>query len=510
MKKVLLVQIMLVLIAGLIGCSNEDNPPSPPPVSDYLQLEESSVLLDDEGVSTIQVMTSFDLADGTSLYCYKLSESGDTITADFEISSVKKGDNSSWQVVLSDKGETMAYDEKAVLVYEDVNTSSSFSSDPFNVRKRFFTGLPVVMIVTPDSANVTSKEDWMKNTRMSIYDEQGALNYEGDLAIKGRGNTTWSAPKKPYALKLDSKSEILGMPKHKRWVLLANYLDKTLMRNHIAFFIAKAKGISLEWTPRGTFVDLVLNGKHLGNYYLCEQIKIDENRVNVHENEPDDIDGGYLLELDTYYDEVNKFRTPFRKLPVMFKEPDEDDLTPAQFEYVKDYFAKVENALYADDSQKTGNYKDLIDVNTFVDFWFVNEVTGCDESSWPKSCYMHKDKGGKLKAGPVWDYDYATFGKFYGKFITNKYVWNDQILADPEVMALARERWQMLMPEFMKVADEIDRLKEILEKSAEVNEKMWPITGSNVNGDEKLPFGEAADLMKKNLMERLNWIDMNL
>lgn len=509
MKDTLLFKILLVLFVGCIGCSKEDTPA--PPAPDYLQLDKDLVLLEDKGTSTIQVTTSFDLADGTTLHCYKLSDSGDMISAAFEISSVKKGNDTSWEVTLLDKGGTWAYDEKAVIVYKELNNpASSFQSEPFKVRKRFFTGLPVVMIDTPDSAKITSKKDWMKNTRMRIYNEQGILDYEGDLAIKGRGNTTWTAPKKPYALKLDSKSEILGMPKRKRWVLLANYLDKTLMRNHIAFFIAKAKGISLDWTPRGTFVDLVLNGKHLGNYYLCEQIKIDENRVNVHENTPDDIDGGYLLELDVYYDEVNKYRSPIRDLPVMFKEPDEDDLTTAQFEYVKDYFTKVENTLYADDYLETGNYKDLIDVNTFVDFWFVNEVTGCDESSWPKSCYMHKDKGGKLKAGPIWDYDYATFGKFYGKFITNKYVWNDRILADPEVMKLARERWQMLLPEFMKVADEIDRLKEVLGKSAEVNEKMWPITGSTVNGDEKLPFKEAAEKMKKNVIERLEWINTNL
>lgn len=509
MKNTHLFNVLLMLFVGLMGCSDEDAPPAPVP--DYLRIEESLVLLEDNETSTIQITTSFDLADGTSLRCYKLTDSEDETSADFEIRSVKKVDESRWEIVLADKGEAWAYDTKAILVYEDVNDpSSSFRSEPFNVRKRFFTGLPVVMIDTPDSAKITSKEDWMKNTRMRIYDEQGVLDYEGDLAIKGRGNTTWAAPKKPYALKLDNKSEILGMPKHKRWVLLANYLDKTLMRNHIAFFLAKAKGISLDWTPRGTFVDLVLNGKHLGNYYLCEQIKIDENRVNVHENEPDDIDGGYLLELDTYYDEVNKFRSPIRDLPVMFKEPDEDDLTPAQFDFVKDYFTEVEEALYADDYLETRRYQDLIDVNTFVDFWFVNEVTGCAESYWPKSCYMHKDKGGKLKAGPVWDYDYGTFGHFYGDFITNEFIWNDRILADPEVKALVRERWQMLLPEFMKVADEIERLKGILGKSAEANEKMWPLKASDVNHDEQLPFEDAVDQLKQNLMERIEWIRTHL
>ena len=139
------------------------------------------------------------------------------------------------------------------------------------------------------------------------------------------------------------------MPKHKRWVLLANYLDRTLLRNHVAFHIAMLT--DLEWTPRGQHVELILNGEYRGNYYLCEQIKVDENRVNIHEMESSDIEGealtgGYLMELDNHYDEVNKFKSQIRELPYMFKEPDEDVLTAEQFAYMQDYVNDFENALY--------------------------------------------------------------------------------------------------------------------------------------------------------------------
>ena len=132
--------------------------------------------------------------------------------------------------------------------------------------------------------------------------------------MRGRGNSTWNYPKNPYAFKLDDKAEILGMPKHKRWVLLANWMDRTLLRNRTSFQIAASTGLA--WTPNGEFVEVILNGQHIGNYYLCEQVKIDENRLDI--NDPYDAedaysgnpaDYGYLLEADDSYDETWKFTT---------------------------------------------------------------------------------------------------------------------------------------------------------------------------------------------------------
>lgn len=130
--------------------------------------------------------------------------------------------------------------------------------------------------------------------------------------------------KKPCAFKLSSRRQALGMAKHKRRVLLANCFDRSLIRNAVVFELGRET--SLEWTPRGEYVDLVLNGVLLGNYYLCEQIKVDKNRVNITEMSSSDVDGesvtgGYLLEYDVNYDEVNKFKTAVKNYPVNIKEP---------------------------------------------------------------------------------------------------------------------------------------------------------------------------------------------
>ena len=131
------------------------------------------------------------------------------------------------------------------------------------------TSLPKVYITTPNGVGITSKEDWLKDGNIRIVDENGDEVLNASSSFKGRGNSTWTYPKKPYAIKLDKKAEVLGMPKHKRWVLLANWKDRTLMRNAVAFEMAR---VCMDWTPRGRFVELYLNGIHQGNYYLCVNI----------------------------------------------------------------------------------------------------------------------------------------------------------------------------------------------------------------------------------------------
>ena len=156
-----------------------------------------------------------------------------------------------------------------------------------NVIVKTFTGLPTLFIHTDKGEPVLTKENYIK-AKMNI---DGAGSFDDiddiDLSIRCRGNSTFSYPKKPYALKLDDKISILGKPAHKRWVLLANWMDRPLLRNRISLKVAEKTGLA--WTPGSEFVEVVLNGVHLGNYLLCEQIKIDKNRVNISSLKPSHI-----------------------------------------------------------------------------------------------------------------------------------------------------------------------------------------------------------------------------
>ena len=372
------------------------------------------------------------------------------------------------------------------------------------------TGLPRVYITTPGGVGINSKDVYVEDGTLSIFDKNGGLELNILSDFKGRGNSTWQMPKKPYAIKLSSKAEVMGMPKHKRWVLLANWVDRTLLRNDIAFEIAK-KCPALPWTPRGEFVELYLNGKHRGNYYLCEHIKIDKNRVNIDEIDEEtpetDLSGGYLLEFDTYSNaEINYFYTKHKNLPVTIKEPDEEVITswehPA-YTYIQNFVNSVEDAL------ENGNYSEiesLIDVKSYAEWWLLYNLVGNLEPNHPKSCYMYKKRNGKLYAGPAWDFDCATFIPGRKGALLTQVLWYGYLFKHDAFKSLVKERWTVLKPEFEKVFTYIDEKAEYIRESNEINLEMWPVT-QNVNEDIDLSYDDAVNRMKEAYRERITELD---
>jgi len=425
-----------------------------------------------------------------------------------------------YRVIIEDTKQSAEYDETVVMVLnvkdangDDVQISSSaFEVVGKNIEDFPKTGLPIVVINTPNSELIDSKTVWVDGSTMTIFNADMTRDYQGTLNLKGRGNSTWFYPKKPYAIKLDSKSKILGMPKHKRWCLLANWLDRTLIRNAMSFEIAyKCPGLS--WTPSGKFVELVLNGEHVGNYYLCEQIKVDKNRVNIAELDPavtegEGITGGYIMEIDTYYDEVYKFKSAIKQLPWMFSDPDE--VNGSQFNYMQNYVNEMEDALYDDARFTKREYTQYLDVDSFVDWWFVNELAMNIEGVWPKSCYMNKDKNGVIKAGPVWDFDWWTFTPQYSSvFLNLDNIYYGRLFEDPDFKKLVKNKWTSQKSDFYAVADLFDVYKSKLISSDEINHSMWPITVT-VNGDESLTFDEAITLMKNTYLTKVEWMDSQI
>ena len=367
-------------------------------------------------------------------------------------------------------------------------------------------GLPVVFINTPAAAEIPPKtEDWLAESNITIYNTDCSVDFSGTTGIRGRGNSTWKYPKKPYALKLDSKAEILGMPKHKRWVLLANWLDRTLLRNHVSFRIAMQT--DLAWTPRGEFVEVILNGNHIGNYYLCEHIKVDKNRVNIQELEESDIDGGFMMELDTYYDEVFKFKSAVKQFPYMFKDPDE--VNEDQFAFMKDFIDNLENSLYDKARFSTREYEQYLDIDSFIDWWITYELSGTTETHHPKSVYVHKDNGGKLKAGPVWDFDWKSFRPSNKTWVTKEHLYFDVLFDDPVFVAKVKERWNKHESRLREIPAFIDSEAARIRNSEVINHQMWPVT-QNTNEDIDLTFAEAVARMKQSYENKLEFMDKEI
>lgn len=380
------------------------------------------------------------------------------------------------------------------------------------------TGLPKVNIQTPEAQPITSKETWMEGAVVTIYNADGTVSYQGGTSVKGRGNSTWAYPKKPYALKLDKKSAILGMPKHKRWCLLANFIDRTMMRNDVSFEVARQMK-ALDYTPQGHFVELFLNGVHVGNYYLCEQIKVDENRVNIAELDENatsglGITGGFIMEIDSHFDELFRFKSPYADLPWQCKDPDE--VNEAQFEYIQNFVGEMESTLYDPVRFSNREFTKYMDLESFADWWIVYELTMNYETREPNSSFMHKDADtaegvAKMKAGPVWDFDYGTFLLDYTHQFGTKYdLYYPRLFDDQEFRLLVKERWELAKQGGLlnHILEYIDRNEKLLEASDELNAPMWPVTGSDdVNKDTMLNFHDAVHRMKQAFTQKYIWLE---
>lgn len=417
-------------------------------------------------------------------------------------------------------GENFINNTTAVDLRDDV-TITAYSGDyamEYTLHLECFTGLPVVHIETPGRQGIYSKEVWVEGSRLWI---DGMAQFDdiedAEMAIRGRGNSTWGYEKKAYNIKFTEKQRVLGMPKHKRWVLLANYMDRTLLRNRVAYYLAEQT--SLAWTPHCEFVELMLNGKHMGQYLLTEQVRVDNDRVDITEMTPADnsgdaITGGYLLELDFHFDHEWQWYSS-HGIPFSVKFPDEDELTTAQFEWIQRYIHEVEEAIYGSDYRDAATgYRKYIDPQSFIDYWLIYEICVNHELANPGSVFLSKDRNGKLCAGPVWDFDWGTFSynaspaAQWDLFMTHAW-WYGRLFDDPDFWALAKERWRVLKPRFESVFDFIDAERRSIEQSWYRNFEVWDIW-TTTNGDEYLSYDEAVDRLIRITRERLDIIDRAL
>lgn len=273
------------------------------------------------------------------------------------------------------------------------------------------TNLPLVVINTENAADITSKEVEINSTVYVVWDNGKQLISDSETGVRGRGNASWGFPKKPYRLKFSKKRSPLGAPaKEKKWTLISNYGDKTLMRNILAFEVSRRVGLA--YTPFCQPVDLVLNGEYKGCYQLCDQMEVAENRVDITEMEPTDVSGdnlkgGYLIEIDAYAASEASMFYSSRGTPVTIKSPDDDEIVEAQSKYITDFFNTMEAAVFAANyADENNGYRKYLDLDSFLRFFLVGEFAGNTDTYW--SVYMYKDRtSDKLHTGPIWDYDLA-------------------------------------------------------------------------------------------------------
>ena len=445
---------------------------------------------------------------------------------------------------------TLSNTRLPVVVIEHDRTAGDFSE----VKKGGVFGIGAKTLNKFVDFMIRGKDtEWVETDKISVYYPDGTVNVDHALCgVRLRGNTTQEYPKKPFAIKLTSKASVLGMPSHKRWVLLANWLDHSMIRNTVAFDIAhaiesavavKSNNLAqgIPWNVHGYNVELVVDGHYVGNYYLCEQIKIDDDRLAIKDSYEDVIkensaptlaDCGYLLEFDSKEDNDPKFTTD-NNVPVKFKDDKISGTTLAAA--IEEKVQRIEDNL--DAGSYKAAYNDL-DINSVVDQFLIWELTMNREYGDPGSVYMFMDGNGKLSAGPVWDFDRGTFqnqekaedlGNSESYRIkpdnawmfqrsqeseTYSYIWYRQLAKDTEFQNVVKARWAVIYPSLKAVVNTIETYREPMRASFEYDSAMWPTSKSDVqayksdfkdwSGDETISdWDELVDNFKTVYEERL-------
>ena len=399
------------------------------------------------------------------------------------------------------------------------------------------TNLPTVSIHTEAGYDPQDKVNEMPSFITITYDG-GTRIQEYPITARGRGNASWGYPKKPWRIKFaDGKSHHMlrgssmeSPSKAKKWTLINNWGDKTLMRNCLAFEVSKR--IGMPYTPWCQPVDVIMNGEYKGCYQLCDQVSVDKNRVPVTEMEPSDneepeVTGGYLIEVDAYASKESSWFTSNRSNPVTIKHPGDDDITTQQHNYIKGYFNLMESSVFASNYTDPENgYRKYLDIESFLKHFLIGEFSGNMDTYW--SVYMYKEREeSQFHVSPCWDFDlafdndqrnYPVNGRSNwayngGSAAGNMKSFVSRLLSDNAADQLLNQLWRNnrkegLLDEKTLVAY-VDSMAQEMEASANLNFIRWPILDTKVHQNVFALGSYEAEVgvLRNYIPARLTWID---
>ena len=384
--------------------------------------------------------------------------------------------------------------------------SESGSIKKYKVNISWDDKLAHIYIDTEGGVPIISKEEYIYS-KLTI---NGQSKYEDktieNVRIKGRGNTSWYWPKKPYKIKLENKETLLSdknpinrLLPEKHWVLLADYQDGVHLLNNVAFTIGRM--LDMPFTNTIIPVELTLNGNYSGLYGLTEQIEVKPNRINIGEK-------GILLEFDEYFDGEWQFRSANYNLPVMVKYPKIN--SQVELDLIKSEWNNFE-ALISHEEFPNNNYLDYIDGESIAKYFLVNMLTANEEINHPKSTYIYKEDGGKYSMGPIWDFDWAYSFEGTSRHFNNpnrNLFWENEkngtaffkrlILSDSNIKSLIKNYWSDFLTNHPNdLMSHIENQSFIISGAKERNLEIW---------NRNLVTHEV--LMKKWIENRISYMDI--
>lgn len=424
----------------------------------------------------------------------------------------------------------------------------------------FVSNLPTVYINSSSGYYDVSNGGYSAaNMRIATNAKFPDTAYDGGISIKVRGNSTAWAPKRPFKIKLDSKADLFGMGANKHWCLLANYYDRTNLRNKVSYDFSMDLGLV---GCDSELVNLIYNGEYVGLYEFTEAIRVGETRVDIFDWEEEaeavakaiykkeelskserdkledamvrdlswittgvfgdyniadyydisgyDITGGYLIEDDAYFDETTKFTTS-NDMKLMLKKPEYLRTNKEMMDYIQTYVQNAEDAIYAPNrlSKEGLHYSEYMDVDSFVDFWVVNTLYKNVELLF-KSCYFYKPVGGKLTWGPVWDMDWtsanhvnldptsAQYDSWKQGQSQDREYWYKALYNDPWFVLELMERWNSVGDKVDAMFAHYDELAEEIADAAESDNRLWGY-------DWK--YSREVSTLREWLVNRRAWMD---
>lgn len=357
------------------------------------------------------------------------------------------------------------------------------------------------------------------------------LNYNGRIGIEIRGSSSQTIPKKAYGLTTrkednvtNSNVSILGMPDENDWILNSIAFDPSLIRNYLSYDLARSLG---NYSARGEYCEVIINGDYKGLYIFMEKLKIDDNRINIAkmtntDNTVPDLTGGYVTKADktTGGDPVSFTMQSYTgTISYLHDSPKPNEITTQQNNYIRNQFTSLQNAATAQNASITNGYPSIIDVPSFIDYILISELAS-NADSYQYSTYFHKDRNGKLRAGPIWDFD-LTYGndlfswglnrshtnvwQFDNWDNTGSKFWKD-LFNNPTFKCYLTKRWKELTAangplNYFVVAEKMEQFSKRTSEAMVRENKRWG-TIPNQRGE--------ITKMKEWIQARINWINTRL
>jgi hypothetical protein len=370
--------------------------------------------------------------------------------------------------------------------------------------------LPIMYINTANSASITSRDTYVDATYYldpKGHDDIEAIGSKDNqlaMQIRGRGNYTWTSfDKKPYRIKLDKKAALLGMTKSKHFALLAHADDnRGFMRNAVGLELSRL--IGMNWTPDDKPVEVVLNGKYIGLYFLTETSRVDKDRVNIVEQadnttNADSISGGWLVEIDNYDSDphVSVYESDNSHYKINFTYKTPEVLSDKQSSYLKEQMTKLNSLIYASDKSNC-KWADMVDLDDLAKYYIVQELVD-DYESFHGSCFLYKDLGSdeKWHFGPVWDFGSA-FNYDKSQYIyqgrEHHQVWIGEICKFSEFSNRVKEIWYDFVSEhYGDILTYMNDYRDEISAAATSDAKRWPQYG---NSDLKSRVNKSKNRLK--------------